>query len=171
MGSSHTINRKARQTLRWLFKGSRATLVDLRNADRWSGVERLMTELSADRNPMSGPIFRALDCARLEHHAGIPGQESILFNPRLNGAERSERLAELTAWLSLLSREEAATGSKEKFAPHQIVGVQVSALTGNRIGAATGFLNFLFELAQQEITSSDFEQRERTELKGSGHAS
>ena len=170
-GSSHTINRKARQTLRWLFKDSFATLVDLRNVDRWSGVERLMTELSADRNPMSGPIFSAIDRARLEHHAGIPGQESILFNPRLSRAERSERLAELTAWLRLLSGEEDANGSKEKSAPHQIVGVQVSALTGNRTGAATGFLNFLFELAQQGITSSDFGKMERTELKGSRHAS
>lgn len=170
MGFPRTINRKARQTLRWFFKGSSATLVDLRGLDRWRDVERLMEELSAERNPMAGLILNAIARARLEHHAGIPGQESMLFNPRLNQAQRNNRLAELTTWLRHLSGDESANGSKERPAPYQILGGQVSALSSHRTEAVMALLNVMFDAAQQGIPSIDFGYV-RTGGEGAGHAS
>jgi hypothetical protein len=171
MGFPRTINHKARQALRWFFKDAQATLVDLRGHERWYEMELLMTELSAERNPMAVTIFSAIERVLLEHHAGIPGQESMLFNPRLSAAERNNRLAELTAWLRLLTEGTVDNGSRQRPEPHQILVGQVSALSGNDTDVATTFLNFMFDLAHQGTTSNDFVPTKETECKGSERAS
>lgn len=73
MGFPDTINRKARQTLRWFSKEFKTTPVDLRSLERLRDVERLMHELSAERNPMAGSILNAIERARHEPCAGISG--------------------------------------------------------------------------------------------------
>jgi hypothetical protein len=77
MGFPHTINRKARQTLRWFFKVSRAMRVDGRHVDRWLEVKKLIDELSAERNPMAGQILVAVERALLEGLSEISGQHSV----------------------------------------------------------------------------------------------
>lgn len=103
MGFPHTIDRKARQTLRWFFKVSRATPVDRPRVDRWLEVEKLIDELSAERNPMTGPIFIAVERALLEVLAEIPSQRSVrapnsgcdgpVEPPVRRGARRDSHLA------------------------------------------------------------------------------
>ena len=171
MGFPHTIDRKARQALRWFFKGSGATLVDLRSVDRWRDVQKLMNELSSERNPMADPIFSAIEHARLEHDAAIPGQESMLFNPRLPRAERDKRLAALTAWLRLLTRDEFTDGTTRRPEPHQIIGGQVSALSEHHTEVVMALLNPLFDVAHQGIPQSAIRHDVRADGKGEGHAS
>lgn len=56
----------------------------------------------------------------------------MLFNPRLSRTDPNTRLAKLTAWLRLLLGDEDSNGSKQRPDPHQIVGGQMSALSGHQ---------------------------------------
>ncbi|MCY1381404.1 hypothetical protein D9M69_693070 [compost metagenome] len=107
--------------------------MDLRSVDRWRYVERLMNELSAERNPMLGPILSAVELAQREHFAGMPGQEAMLFNPGLNQTQRNRRLAELAVWLRLLTGSVSANAPIERPDPQQILDGQLSAQSNHRM--------------------------------------
>jgi hypothetical protein len=121
------VDHKARLTLRWFFKGATATLVDLQSVDRWRYVKKLMNELSAERNPMLGPILGAVERAQKEYFAGMPGETTMLFNPRLSLDERNRRLAELSAWLRTLVGNESENVLIEQPAQQPTLGRQVFA--------------------------------------------
>lgn len=110
----YAIDQKARQTLRWFFKGATSTLVDLQNVDRWRYVNRLLNELSSQRNPMLEPILSAVERTQKENFARMPGEKTMLFNPRLNRDQRNKRLAELSAWLQTLIESECSGAPTEQ---------------------------------------------------------
>lgn len=75
----------------------------------------------------------------------------MLFNPRLSRTDPNTRLAKLTAWLRLLLRDEDSNGSKQRPDPHQIVGGQISALSGHQTEVVMALLNVLFDAEHQGI--------------------
>ena len=171
MGFPHSIDHKARQTLRWFFKGSASTLVDLRSIDRWRCVERLMNVLDAERNPMLRPILSAIERVQLELFAGMQGRETVLFNPQLSQAELRKRLAELNAWVRHLPGEEAAQSSRPGADSHLIAGSQVGAQSGQQSGDLMVMLNALFDAARHGIPRSAIRQMTIAASGGQGHAS
>ena len=171
MGFPHSIDHKARQTLRWFFKGSASTLVDLRSIDRWRCVKRLMNVLDAERNPMLRPILSAIERVQLELFAGMQGRETVLFNPQLSQAELRKRLAELNAWVRHLPGEEAAQSSRPGADSHLIAGSQVGAQSGQQSGDLMVMLNALFDAARHGIPRSAIRQMTIAASGGQGYAS
>ncbi|QCB47669.1 TniQ family protein [Hydrogenophaga sp. PAMC20947] len=157
MGFPHTINRKARQTLRWFFRDSRSTLVDLDSIARWHSMKKLMGEICAKRNPMARPIFSAIERLQCEHHAGILGQENALFNPRLSDDQRSDLVHELIAWLRLHSANQSMVG-------------RVSARPNPRTNLEIARWNAVFDMAHRGVPPIDVRKMARTGSEGAEHA-
>lgn len=95
----------------------------------------------------------------------------MLFNPRLSRTDPNTRLAKLTAWLRPLLGDEDSNGSKQRPDPHQIVGGQMSALSGHQTEVAIALLNVLFDAAHQRILVLPILQWTPSALGGRGHAS
>lgn len=166
-----TIERKARQALRKLFKGSRLTLVDLESVVRWKNVEKMIEELKASCNPMARPVFSAIERVQREHQTGIRGHEKTIFNPRLNDAQRKEHVHELAVWLRHFSENTSGTGPEVRQEPQQLLDGQFRARSSLHKDLVISRLNAMFDAVHQGPPPDRLQKKTSTGTEEDGHAS
>ena len=150
-GLSSSIEVKARYALRFLLKGTTATLVELPRAMNWNSAKRLLDEMAGQANPLARSIHKAIGGVLSEASAGIPSHADAIFHPRLSTSERRARVVELGAWWCQVTAHMSVLDPGSRLYQKTSTRIALHLWCEPDPSAALALLNLLFDAAHRRL--------------------